>query len=159
MCKFYKFLYWLIPVKSFQSFLIRKHFSGCDRCQREIEMDNRLKEMVIPDWIRAEKSLWPQIKSRLSIPEEKTHVKEKKDGFFSYKKWPWAMAGLALVCVMGSSVLIYRNFQKKLSVEKAALVNEMSRVKINYAEIKGKKAIPYIYQTPTVSFIWFAETK
>jgi hypothetical protein len=159
MCKFYKLLYWLIPVKSFQSFLIRKHFSGCDRCQREIEIDNRLKEMVIPDWIRAEKSFWPQIKPRLSIPEEKTHVKENKDGFFSFKKWHWAMAGLALVCVMGSSVLIYRNFQKKLSVEKAALINEMSRVKINYAEIKGKKAIPYIYQTPTVSFIWFAETK
>ncbi len=159
MCKFYKFLYWLIPVKRFQSFLIRKHFSGCDRCQREIEMDNRLKEMVIPDWIRAEESLWPQIKPRLSIPEEKTFIKEKKDGSFSFKKWHWAMAGLALVCVMGLSFLIYQNFLKKPPAEEAALVNEMSRVKITYAEIKGKKAMPYIYQTPTVSFIWFAETK
>jgi hypothetical protein len=60
---------------------------------------------------------------------------------------------------MGLSFLIYQNFLKKPPVEKAALVNEMSRVKITFAEIKGKKAIPYVYQTPTVSFIWFEETK
>ena len=158
MCKFYKLLYWLIPLKNFHSFLINKHFSGCGRCLKETEMDNRLKEVVIPDWIKTEESLWPKIKPGLSIPEEKEPVKQKNFDLPSFKKWHWALAGLALVCVVGLCVLIHRNFLKNPPAEEAS-VKEMSRIKITYAEIKGKKARPYIYQTPTGSFIWFAEIK
>lgn len=154
MCNFFKFLYQLIPVKNFRSFLIKKHFSSCYRCQKEIEINNQLKEIiVIPEWIKEEKSLWPQIKPRLYTPEEKVLKIKKKYEFSFFKRWRWAMAGLALIIVMGLSLLIHQNFFKITSSK------EKSGIEITYAEIKGKKAKPYIYQTPTMSYIWFAEAK
>lgn len=154
MCKFFKFLYRLIPGRNFQFFLIKKHFSGCYRCQKEIEINDLLKEIiVIPEWIKAEKSLWPQIKPVLYTPEEKVLKIKRKYEVSFFKKWRWAIAGLALVIVMGLSLMVHQNFLKE------SLSKEKPRIEITYAEIKGKKAKPYIYQTPNMSFIWFAKTK
>jgi len=154
MCKFFKFLYRLIPVRNFQSFLIKKHFSGCYCCQKEMEINDLLKEIiVIPDWIKAEKSIWPQIKPVLHTPEEKALKIKRKYEVSFFKKWRWAIAGLALVIVMGLSLMVHQNFIKE------SFSKEKPRIEITYAEIKGKKAKPFIYQTPNMSFIWFAKAK
>jgi len=159
MCKLCRFLYRLIPGKSFQAFLIKKHISSCSQCQKEIEEANsRIKEIsIIPDWVKVEESLWPQIKQKLYTQEGKVLKTKRKRGFPLLRKWHWAMACLFLAVVIGLSLLIHQNFLTKTSIEETCFTEENPRIKIKYAEIKGNAAKPYIYQTPTKSFIWFSK--
>lgn len=159
MCKLGKFLYWLTPAKNFQAYLIKKHISRCLECQKEIEeADNRIKEIsIIPNWAKAEKNLWPQIKQTILSQEETALRTKRKHGFSLIRKWHWAVACLLLVAVIGLSLLIHQNFLRKTSLEEMYFTKENPRVKIKYAEIKGKAARPYIYQTPTTCFVWFGE--
>lgn len=160
MCRLYKFLYEFFPFKRIQSFLIKKHFSVCSHCQQELETDKKFKE-IFDDTVRVkeENSLWPEIKPKLYAPEKRILEEKRKYGFSLIRKWVWAMAGLALAIMVGLNFLIQQNFQERASAIGASLGKEKARIIIKYAEIRGKKAKPYIYQTPSVSFIWFAETK
>lgn len=159
MCKLFKLLYRFIPLKRFRSFLIERHFSRCPGCQKELEIEGRLEEMLaVPDWIKEEKSLWPEIKLGLLAQREKNLPAERRARFFFHKKWQWAVAGLALAAAVGTNFLIHQRFLKKAS-EQGAFSEEKTRIAITFAEIKGGKARPYIYQTPAASFVWFAEVK
>ena len=159
MCRLYKLLYKLFPVKSFQSFLIKKHFSICSSCQKETEIESQLKNVLAaPSWIAKEESIWPQIREKLYSQRKKTLKAERTFQPFFLKKWKWAAVGLVLVVAVGVVLLVQINYQKK-SAEEEALVRETPRVVIEHAEINGKKARPYIYQTPEISFIWFSEIK
>jgi len=159
MCRFLKLLYWLVPLKSFQSFLINKHFSSCSRCQKGIEIDNQLKEILAtPDWVKQEESLWPQIKPKLYASGKEEFKTGRKYEFYYLKKWEWVAVGFVFAVVIGLSFLIQQNLITRTS-EEAALGKENPRILIKHAEIKGKKARPYIYQTPDISYIWFSETK
>lgn len=161
MCKFCKFLCWLTLGKRFQTFLLKEHIANCSHCQKEIEeANNRIKEIsIVPNWIKEEESLWPQMKQKLYISEKKELKTERKHKFSLFKRWRWATVVLIIIIVMGLGLLIHQNFLKRPAVEEAALVKDKLRIKITFAEIKGKEAKPYVYQTPTKSFIWFAKTK
>jgi len=159
MCRLYKLLYKFIPIKSFQAFLIKKHFSVCSSCQKETEIESQLKNVLaFPSWIAKEESIWPQIREKLYSQRKKTLKAEKTLAPFFIQKWKWAAASLVLVIAAGVVLLVHINFQKK-SAEEEALVKDTPRVVIKNAEINGKKAIAYLYQTPEISFIWFSEAK
>jgi len=157
MCKFCKLLYRLIPWKRFQSILIKKHIANCSQCQKEIEEASGLIKgtSILPNWIEATENLWPQIKQKIYAQEEKAEKHRRKYGISMHGKWRWAMAFVFLAFVIGLAVLIHRNFFTRTSAEETYLTKEMPRITIKYAEIKGKKAKPCIYQTPNASFIWF----
>lgn len=61
MCRFYKALYSLIPLKRIRYYLIKKHFFACSCCQEDWEeVEDRLKDMwSLQDWIKSEGNLWP----------------------------------------------------------------------------------------------------
>jgi len=159
MCQLFKFLYGLIPIRKFQSYLIKKHFSSCSFCKREIEVDASLKEIfAIPDWVKGE-NLWPQIRPKLYSPEEKVVETKGKFASISHKRWQWAVAGLALAAAIGINLLIQQSIKKGSYAEDASLSGEKARIVITRAEINGKEARPYIYQTPTASFVWFAKSE
>ena len=159
MCRLYKILYKLFPVKSFQSFLIEKHFSICSSCQKETEIESNLKDMLaVPSWIAEDESIWPQIREKLYSQRKKTLKAEKTLKPFFFTKWKWAAFGLVLVVSTGLILLVHINYQRK-SADEEALFKETPRVVIKHAEINGKKARAYLYQTPEISFIWFSEAK
>lgn len=159
MCRLYKLLYTLFPLKRFRSILIERHFSVCPSCQKETELESYLKDMLVgPDWIGKEENLWPQIKEKIYSQRKKSFKSEKTLEPFFFKKWKWAAVGLALIVAVGAVLIVQTNFQRK-SRETEALVKETPRVVIEHAEIEGKKARAYIYQTPEISFIWFSEGK
>jgi len=159
MCRLYKLLYKLFPVKSFQSFLIEKHFSVCSSCQKETEIESQLKNVLaVPNWIVQEEIMWPQIREKLYSQRKKLFKTKKTLQPFFFAKWKWAVASLVFVVAFGVIIMIHINFQRK-SAEEEALLEDTPRVVIKHAEINGKKARPYIYQTPEISFIWFSEAK
>jgi len=102
--------------------------------------------------------MWPQIRKKLYSQRKKSFETEKTLQPFFFKKWKWAAVSLVLVVSVGVVLLVQTNFERK-SLEAEALVNETPRVVIKHAEIEGKKARAYIYQTPEISFIWFSEAK
>ena len=159
MCRLYNLLYTIFPVKRFRSFLIKKHFSACSSCQKESEIESQLKDMLAaPSWIAKEEIMWPQIREKLNSQRKKSFKTEKTPQPFFSTRWKWAAAGLVLVVAIGVVLLVITSVQRK-SEEAEALVKETPRVLIKHAEINGKKARPYIYQTPEISFIWFSEAK
>jgi len=159
MCRLYKLLYAIIPVKKFRSFLIKKHFSVCSNCQKELETESQLKEMLAdPDWIAKEESMWPQIREKIYSQRKKSFKADTALKPFFFPRWRWAVVCLFFVVAVGVALMIQTNVQRK-SPEPEALVEETPRVVIEHAEIDGKKARAYIYQTPEISFIWFSEAK
>lgn len=159
MCRLYKLLYKLFPVKSFQSFLIEKHFSICSSCQKETEIESQLKNVLAtPCWIAKEESIWPQIREKLYSQRKKTLKADRAFQPFFLKKWKWAAVGLVLVVSIGVVLLVHTNLKRE-SAGAEALLEDTPRIVIKHAEIEGKKARAYIYQTPEISFIWFSEIK
>lgn len=159
MCRLYKLLYTIFPGKKFRSILIERHFSVCSSCQKEMEIESYLEDVLAdPDWIAKEESMWPEIKENIYSQRRKSFKAEKTIEPFFFKKWKWAAVGLVLVVAVGVVLIIPTNVQRK-SEEAEALVKETPRVVIEHAEINGKKARAYIYQTPEISFIWFSEAK
>ena len=159
MCRLYKLFYTIFPLKRFRSFLIEKHFSVCSSCQKETELESYLEDMLAdPDWIAKEESMWPQIKENICSQRKKSFKSEKTLKPFFFPKWKWAAVGLVLVVAVGAVLIVPPKVQRK-SAEAESLVRETPRVVIEHAEIEGKKARAYIYQTPEISFIWFSEAK
>ncbi len=158
MCKFYKFLYWLIPIKRFKSVLIRKHFANCSKCQREIEIEDRLKKILItPDKVREEGSLWPKIKLKLYTPEKVESKQGVKLSFLTIKKWQWVLA-VFLVLIVTVISITYKNlpiFQKSVEIKKDISPLE-TRVIVEFAKVKNKPAKVYIFQSKNrkMSIIW-----
>jgi len=161
MCRFCRLLYRLIPGKRFQSILIKKHIAHCSQCQQEIEEAGSLikKTSIVPNWIEATENLWPQIRQKIYAREEKALKLKRASGISLPGKWRWAIACVFLALVTGLAVLIHKNFLTRTPIEKTYSTKERPRITIKYAEIKGKKAKPCIYQTPTASFIWFGDSE
>jgi len=157
MCLFFKFLFWLFPFRGFRALVLRIHIDLCSRCQEEYEIEDMTKDiLVVPDWIKAEPSLWPQI-NRKMVPVGDEKTRKRKKPYFK-TRWYWAAATLFIAAVV---VLIVWNQQsgvKKISFEEAAATQKIPQVTIKHAEVNGKKATSYVYQTQKISFIWFSET-
>lgn len=114
--------------------------------------------LAVPNWIMQEETIWPQIREKLNSQRKKSFKAEKTFETFFFKKWKWAAVGLVLVVATGLILMVQINYQRK-SPEAEVFVKETPRVVIEHAEINGKKARAYIYQTPEISFIWFSEAK
>ena len=111
-----------------------------------------------PDWIAKEESMWPQIREKIYSQRKKSFKADTALKPFFFPRWRWAVVCLFFVVAVGVALMIQTNVQRK-SPELEALVEETPRVVIEHAEIDGKKARAYIYQTPEISFIWFSEAK
>ena len=158
MCKLIRSLYSLIPILSFRAYLIRKHLSLCPKCQREWIIGNSSEEsFTMPEWIKNEHSLWPRIQERIHTVElEEIRYRRRKKTFL-FPRRQWALAGLALLILVGISFVLDKNWIHKSTKREVSLALKNPRVNIIHAEIHGKKAKPFIYQTQENLFIWFDE--
>ena len=158
MCKFIRFIYLLIPIHGFRSFLIQKHFDGCSLCQKEWGMDQSvLDHPSKPEWVEQEDSLWPGIQERILAGETgETRSMKRKTRFF-FPKWQWALVGSGLIILIGIYFGFINSRMKESKQEDASLAFRYSPVHIIHAEIHGKKATPFIYHSQENLFIWFDE--
>ena len=159
MCKLYRILYKLIPIKAFQSYLIKNHFSVCPQCGEAAGIDDLgIEKLLCPENFRDSQSLWPHIEPKLQpVKTDQMSLEDRSSTFF--RKWRWALAGICLAVVIGASALFYRNIQKKAYSDAGDRFPEEARIEIANAEVYGKKARSFIYQTSSASFIWFSENQ
>lgn len=157
MCLFFKFLFWLFPFRSFRALVLRIHIDRCSRCQEEYEIEDLTKDILtVPDWIEEEPSLWPQVNRKMVTLGNEEAKKRKKPYFKS--KWYWAAATLFIAAAVVLIVWTQQNGNKGILFEEALVTQEIPQVMIRNAEVNGKKATSYVYQTQKISFIWFSET-
>ena len=158
MCLFFKFLYWLLPVRGFRAAILRYHIDHCSRCQEECDIEDQTKDILaVPDWIKTEPSLWPQIKHEMARLEDKKQKSRKRPYFIT--KWQWATASLFLVILVAVLIWTQRRVVDSTVQVEVPIAQEVSQVSIKHAELNGKKATSYVYQTLKTSFIWFSETE
>jgi hypothetical protein len=158
MCKLIRFLYLTIPLHGFRDFLIQKHLADCPRCQKDWTFAPDLeKSFAMPVWINKESSLWPHIKQKLQRMEQAPKASRKHRPSFLLHRWQWATTGLALIMLVGVILVVERTkIQSPAGVE-TTLTLKNPQIKIIHAEIQGKKAKTFIFQTTENLFIWFDE--
>lgn len=166
MCKIYKILYAAIPVKKWKSALIRRHFERCPRCAEEIIFkDHVVRAFFKPDWIQETPNFWPQIRTRIISHENQPET--FRPGISPWqlraRRWSLAAAAAAFLIIGAIGFFLLRQPDHKISGPESSLPKDLiaavPRVQVISAELGGKRAKAYIYQTPTASFIWIAPSK
>ncbi len=158
MCKFIVFLYDMIPIQGIRAFLIKKHIDRCPVCQREMAIETLLEEKFkIPEWIESEQSLWPQIREKAFSQKPVLLSGRQKERPFKISGWQWALAGLALLVVVGINVLIGPDLSPRRHSREFIVSAAQPKIIITHAEIEGREAKPFVYETRERCFIWFEE--
>ncbi len=160
MCRFYRFLYSILPFKKIKSALIKKHLSVCEVCRTNIQLEKDLSEVkALRAWASKEVSLWPEIKSNLQIQERIESKPKKTLTSHPFRIWRWAVSFFVLTIVVAVSFLLQRGQKTGVPSEEVLLTESLPKVILKRAELNGKKARPIIYQTSTVSIILLVEDK
>ena len=142
--------------------LIKRHFADCPRCREGFRSADRAVlelEGTPPSWIEREPSLWPSIRTRILELQAPPKKKIPRSDPAGARAWRWAVAGLSLALVVSFNLLIRQTQPLTAAAREITPTQAVSDVSVNYAEIQGRKARHYIYQTPTKSFIWFVRDK
>jgi len=160
MCKFIRFLYMMTPIHGFRAYLIQRHLGACAQCQREWGIDKSTEESFTKsEWAENEYNLWPQIQKKIRASEFEEIHPEKRKISFHFPHWQWALAGLTLLIFFVINLVLNRGLVHSLSKKEVSLAIKIPQVRIIHAEIRGKKARPFIFQTPENFFIWFDKTR
>jgi len=154
MCSLIRLLYRLIPWRPFRDLLIRRHYSGCPKCGPAPAAPEPWEEAIRPpDWILRSGSLWPEIRKGLeergrTVPAPRTSGRRRRPGL----NWAVAAAG-TMGCLL--LVLLIRENRR---IARLPGGPDGARVVVISAEVQGRNADSFLFQTKTASFIWFAPT-
>lgn len=166
MCKIYKILYTVIPIKKWKSAVIRRHFERCPRCAEEIDIkDHAASAIFKPDWIQGTPNLWPRIRPKVISYENRPET--FRPGISQWqlraRRWSLASAAAAFLFLGLIGFFLLRQSDHKIPGPESSLPKEpaapIPRVQVISAELGGMRAKAYIYQTPMASFIWIAPSK
>lgn len=166
MCKIYRILYVMIPVKKWKSLLIRRHFERCPDCAGESDLRSDVVRLFFkPDWLEETSSVWPAVRRRI-VSEENEFEKIRSKSFPSslrLPRWAFAAAGATLFVLGTIGFFLLRHHDLKILGPESLLPKNpavsIPRVQVISVELAGKRAKTYIFQTPTATFIWIAPSK
>jgi len=137
-------LFRLLPFRSWQYFLLRRHFLRCEECLANLAgiEDARAVTTAI-DKLGDVRDFWPGF---LGAAEEQ----EKKTKSPFRPVWRWAVGTAGLLAVSAALVLIMILSPKK---ETSGLT---VKLRIDYAEVYGEPAQAFIFQTQDANstFVW-----
>jgi len=155
ICKFYRILFWMIPIKRWQSYLIEGHFSTCAQCKQAITDDDTTDTLVIsPQQAAASVPLWPEVrKGILSQHQPTASLKKPLYGFLP--RWQWAAA----VVVLAAALLIIPSVIPNKTTDDLS-GNKIDRpgrsISVRSARLEGEPAHSYVFNSrdPEMTMIW-----
>ena len=161
MCRVYRMLLKIAPLRRWRGALLRVHVERCPRCAARFDAGTgRLASFLNPEWIGRTPALWPRIKTGLESRDAASS--EVRIGPACRRPiprgWPMTAAVTAGLAMAAALVLFLRDFRRPGAGPAAAPpaegVSLASRVQVLSSSIKGRPAKSFIYQTPSISFIW-----
>ncbi len=137
-------LFRLLPFKSWQYFLIRRHFLRCEECRANLaDIEDARAFTTAIDKLGDVKDFWPGFLGAAETKEKKVKPRFRP-------AWRWAVGTAGVLAVSAALVLIMT-----LSPEKETSGLTV-KLRIDYAEIYGEPAQAFIFQTQDANstFVW-----
>ena len=160
ICKCYRILFWVIPIKKWQSYLIESHFSTCARCKQAITGDKGVDPLVIsPQQAAASASLWPGVRKGI-LSQHQTTASLKKPLCRFLPRWQWAAAVVVLAAVLLVIPFVIAN--KTTDDVPGNQVDRPGRsISVRSARLEGEPAHSYVFNSrdPEMTMIWVEKNK
>jgi anti-sigma-K factor RskA len=137
-------LFRLFPFRSWQYFLIRRHFLRCERCLANLaDVEDARTATVAKDKLGEIKDFWPGFPGA-------AETKAKKPKWRLRPAWRWVVGSAGLLAASAALVLIMTLSPKKEAPDLTV------KLRIDYAEIYGEPAQTILFQTQDANstFVW-----
>jgi len=144
-CKVINFLFFSIPLKHWQDFLIRRHLQRCPLCQKKLASAEEVRAMFVQEGeSESIASLWPALRIKLG-KEERAKVS------FRRRRLAWMMGAAGLIAVVAAFLWLSIGPGKVISNEGAS-----ERFQIHYLKVGSMPARTYLFKPygSKMIFIW-----
>jgi len=142
-CMIYKWLFRIIPLKTWQVFLIKSHFRDCPVCGQKVEQIDGIRAAFFSARnFRLQPDLWPAIKKEVEQPADalkKNLIQMKR---FPILRWQWIATSLV---VIGMAVLIPGLLSRKSVETRKSVIAE--NIVVKSIKFNNRPAKTYFYQT------------
>jgi hypothetical protein len=149
-CKIINFLFFSIPLKRWQDFLIGRHLQRCPLCQNKLASAEEARAVFIQER-EGERiaSLWPALSIKLGKEER---AKES----FRRRRLAWLMGAAGLIAVVAASLWLSIGPGKVISKEGSS-----ERFQIHYLRVGSMPARTYLFKPygSKMIFIWAEKEK
>jgi len=136
-CKFIRFLFFLVPFRPWQDFLVRKHLDPCPVCSGLLARKEEVRKLLVAgESLEPSPELWPA--ARAGMEAGKRPVENLRRS-----AWKAALAAAAAAAVLAAAFLVWPTFRQggKRPVQEPA-----SRFLVSFVRVGGEPATPFIYQ-------------
>jgi hypothetical protein len=152
ICKLYRLLFWMIPVKKWQSYIIESHFSTCRQCGETAAGDETIRPLVVSPR-RAEKSgpLWPGVRRGI-LAQQRDNVRLKK----RLPRWQLAAAAVVAVVVLMIPLKIRRGMEDNAQRDQIDMNRPVGAITLRSATLGGKPAHSHVFNStnPDMTMIY-----
>jgi anti-sigma factor RsiW len=153
MCRLHEMMILLLPLSRWKEGVRRRHLARCPRCAAEsAALENTVRTFLTPAWTR-EESGW-ESKVRRGMDQGNGARAEDRGSAAGHRSGDGRRLRLQ---VAAGVALLFLAVGGPTPAEKAA--GPGPRVQVFSAELRGKPAKAYIYQTPRISFVWISPSK
>ncbi|GEM_PF-890341 len=170
MCRLHRWLFRLLPLRSWRGRLLGGPVRRCPRCAAAPSRleEARLRAFLEPDWIVRAPSLWPELERRIETGAPQAAaptVAGRRPAARQAFRWlaAAAAAGAAVLILTATGVLPPWSGRPAADAPgpvQASLPAEEARpIVIDSQTLQGKPARAYCYQTPRASYVWIAPVR
>lgn len=151
-CKVYGWLFRFFPLKRWQAFLIKCHFSQCPDCRKKIETDKNIESVFFSARdFQQQSDLWPEVKRKIQHSTRERNRLQSGPKRFLALRWQWVSAALVLI---GMTILIPRLlFKENMEIRKS---DTAENIIVKSVKFNNRPAKTYFFQTsnPKRLIIW-----
>ena len=146
-----EFVYKLVPFSGIRDFIIRRHMENCSSCQgRLVDRAQAQSLFVKSEEVGGGAELW--VKIRADVEAERSASRSGRDPGFL--RWEWALGAAGVLFLAAVSFWLHDGVMKTGPGQSAARTPE--RLEIEYINVGGAPAEPYVYQPgdSDMIFVW-----
>jgi len=160
MCRIIEMMILVLPLSRWKEGVRRRHLARCSRCAvEEAAREKAIRTFLTPPWIRENPGMDPKIWTRA----ERTAAADRHVARVRWRLRIPVAAGTAILAMSALGLLFFWNRDRGTPPTEPTAALETAvpgpRVQVFSAELRGKPAKAYIYQTPRISFVWISPAK
>ena len=151
-CKFIHFVFQVLPIRTLQNVLIKKHFEKCSNCLEELVGPEEAQGILMREDPAGQSiDIWTGIQAGLCVEKDKKETLR----YFPRLKWALGATGLVLFFLVGYWAVNQSNDTRLAS---SPMMDD--QIQINYVRVEEKPAEAYVYepQDSEMLLVWVQRT-